>query len=74
MIHRRAPIRSAFGPVGEGGIIPVAAALTNAIARAIDPNRTGHELPLFTLPLKPERIYTACQLAAENTPQGDKLM
>jgi aerobic carbon-monoxide dehydrogenase large subunit len=53
-------------PVGEGGIIPVAAALTNALARAIDPSRIGHELPLFTLPLKPERIYAACQLAAEN--------
>jgi aerobic carbon-monoxide dehydrogenase large subunit len=57
-------------PVGEGGIIPVAAALTNAIARAIDPNRTGHELPLFTLPLKPERIYAACQLASANAPHG----
>ncbi len=53
-------------PVGEGGIIPVAAALTNALARAIEPSSTGHELPLFTLPLKPERIYAACQLAAEN--------
>jgi carbon-monoxide dehydrogenase large subunit len=57
--------------VGEGGIIPVAAALTNAIARAINPARSGHEIPLFTLPLKPERIFTACQLAAASPP-GDQ--
>jgi carbon-monoxide dehydrogenase large subunit len=50
--------------VGEGGIIPVAAALTNALARAIDPGRTGHEVALFSLPLKPERVFAACQLAA----------
>ena len=54
-------------PVGEGGIIPVAAALTNALARAIDPNGTGHQQPLFTLPLTPERVYAACRLAAANT-------
>ena len=57
-------------PVGEGGIIPVAAALTNALARAMDSSRTGHEVPLFTLPLKPERVYTACQLAAGNAARG----
>ena len=50
--------------VGEGGIIPVAAALTNALARAIDPGRTGHEVALFSLPLKPERVFAACRLAA----------
>jgi len=49
--------------VGEGGIIPVAAALTNAVARAIDPLRTGHEAVLFSLPLKPERVLAACQRA-----------
>jgi carbon-monoxide dehydrogenase large subunit/6-hydroxypseudooxynicotine dehydrogenase subunit gamma len=47
--------------VGEGGVIPVAAALTNAVARAIDPTRTGHELALFSLPLKPDRVFEACQ-------------
>jgi len=52
-------------PVGEGGIIPVAPALTNALARAIDPVRTGHELPLLSLPLKPERVHAACRLAVE---------
>ncbi|HEY6993693.1 MAG TPA: xanthine dehydrogenase family protein molybdopterin-binding subunit [Xanthobacteraceae bacterium] len=49
--------------VGEGGIIPVAAALTNAVARAIDAARTGHEDALFTLPLKPERVLAACRRA-----------
>jgi aerobic carbon-monoxide dehydrogenase large subunit len=51
-------------PVGEGGIIPVAAALTNALARAIDPVRTGHEVALFSLPLRPERVLAACERAA----------
>ncbi len=54
--------------VGEGGIIPVAAALTNALARAIDPARVGHEVALFSLPLKPERVFAACQHAAQATP------
>jgi carbon-monoxide dehydrogenase large subunit len=49
--------------VGEGGIIPVAAALTNAVARAIDPVRTGHEQALFSLPLRPERVLAACRRA-----------
>jgi 2-furoyl-CoA dehydrogenase large subunit len=50
--------------IGEGGVIPAAAAIANAISRAIDPSRSGHEQPLFTLPLKPERVFTACRLAA----------
>ena len=61
-------------PVGEGGIIPVAAALTNAVARAIDPVRTGHEILLFSLPLKPDRVLAACQraqLASARTVQSD---
>jgi carbon-monoxide dehydrogenase large subunit len=49
--------------VGEGGIIPVAAALANAVARAIDPTRTGHEQALFSLPLRPERVLAACRRA-----------
>jgi CO/xanthine dehydrogenase Mo-binding subunit len=49
--------------VGEGGIIPVAAALANAVARAIDPARTGHEEALFSLPLRPERVLAACRRA-----------
>ncbi len=54
-------------PVGEGGIIPVAAALTNALARAIDPEGTGHESELFTLPLRPDRVYSACRAARGKT-------
>jgi carbon-monoxide dehydrogenase large subunit len=60
-------------PVGEGGSIPVAAALANALARAIDPVRTGHEVPLFSLPLKPERVFAACQrvvLVGATSPQS----
>jgi carbon-monoxide dehydrogenase large subunit len=49
--------------VGEGGIIPVAAALTNAVARAIDPLRTGHETLLFALPLRPDRVLASCRSA-----------
>jgi carbon-monoxide dehydrogenase large subunit len=49
--------------VGEGGIIPVAAALANAVARAIDPTLTGHEQALFSLPLRPERVLAACRRA-----------
>jgi CO/xanthine dehydrogenase Mo-binding subunit len=56
--------------VGEGGIIPVAAALTNALARAIDPTRTGHEILLFSLPLTPERVFAACRHAASNAVPG----
>jgi CO/xanthine dehydrogenase Mo-binding subunit len=49
--------------IGEGGVIPASAAIANALARAIDPTHTGHETPLFTLPFKPERVFTACQAA-----------
>jgi aerobic carbon-monoxide dehydrogenase large subunit len=51
--------------IGEGGIIPVAAAIANALNRAIDGIRNGHETPLFTLPLKPERVLAACDLARD---------
>ena len=54
-------------PVGEGGIIPVAAALTNAVARAIDPVCTGHEKFLFSLPLRPDRVLAACGSAGALT-------
>jgi carbon-monoxide dehydrogenase large subunit len=37
--------------VGECGIIPVAAAITNAVARAISPDATGHEDPLYKIPI-----------------------
>lgn len=49
--------------IGEGGVIPAAAAIANALARAIDPRRAGHEGPLFSLPLKPERVFSACRMA-----------
>jgi hypothetical protein len=43
------------------------------LARAIDPVRTGHEVPLFSLPLKPERVFAACQrvvLVGATSPQS----
>jgi carbon-monoxide dehydrogenase large subunit len=49
--------------IGEGGVIPVAAAIANALARAIDPNKSGHETALFRLPLRPDRVFSACQAA-----------
>ncbi|GGC86821.1 xanthine dehydrogenase family protein molybdopterin-binding subunit [Chelatococcus reniformis] len=49
--------------IGEGGLIPTAAVIANALAHAIAPGATGHEAPLYTLPLRPERVYTACRLA-----------
>ena len=51
--------------VGEGGVIPAAAAITNALMRAIDPTQTGSEQPLLTLPLKPERVLAACRAAEQ---------
>lgn len=50
--------------IGEAGVIPAAPAIANALARAIDHQHTGHELPLFTLPLKQERVYSALRAAA----------
>ena len=49
--------------IGEGGVIPAAATIANALARAIDPEKSGHETSLFTLPLGPERVFAACQAA-----------
>jgi carbon-monoxide dehydrogenase large subunit len=46
--------------IGEGGTIPAAATIANALARAIAPRSTGPEALLFTLPLKPQRVYAAC--------------
>jgi carbon-monoxide dehydrogenase large subunit len=66
LVHRDTPATTnplGVRGIGEGGVIPSAAALANALARAIDPRQVGHEAPLFELPLKPERVYNACQLA-----------
>jgi carbon-monoxide dehydrogenase large subunit len=48
--------------IGEGGVIPAAAAIANALNRAIGSGCNGHEQPLFTLPLTPERVLAACDL------------
>ena len=49
--------------IGEGGTIPAAATIVNAVARTINSKKTGHESVLFVLPLKPERVFAACQAA-----------
>lgn len=49
--------------IGEGGTIPAAATIANALARTIDPRGSGHERSLFALPLKPQRVFAACQAA-----------
>ena len=59
--------------IGESGVIPAAPAIANALVRAIKPDGTGHEDPLFTLPLKPERVFAACRAAdkAAAAPSAD---
>ena len=42
--------------VGEGGVIPVAPAIMNAVSRAIDPAGNGHAAPLCRIPLRPEAV------------------
>lgn len=49
--------------IGEGGTIPAAATIANALARSMDAKHTGHETALFALPLKPQRVFAACQAA-----------
>ena len=66
LVHRDTPATTnplGVRGIGEGGVIPSAAALANALARRTDPRQVGHEAPLFELPLKPERVFNACQLA-----------
>ena len=49
--------------VGEGGVIPVAPAIANAVSRAIDPAGNGHAGPLCRAPLRPEAVLRAIRLA-----------
>jgi aerobic carbon-monoxide dehydrogenase large subunit len=68
LIHRETrPQTNPLGvrAVGEGGLIPAAAAITNALTRAIDPLATGFERALHTLPLKPERVRAAWRAAEQ---------
>jgi carbon-monoxide dehydrogenase large subunit len=54
--------------VGEGGVIPVAAAVANAVSRALGPSLPGAEALLCELPLRPERVLAA--LDARRAPGG----
>jgi len=47
--------------VGEGGIIPVAPAIVNAISRALVPVGTEPPSALFKLPLTPEAVLAAIE-------------
>jgi carbon-monoxide dehydrogenase large subunit len=51
--------------VGEGGIIPVAPAIVNAISRALVPPGTVPPAALFRLPLTPETVLEAIESLAE---------
>ncbi|MDO9217198.1 MAG: molybdopterin-dependent oxidoreductase, partial [Lacisediminimonas sp.] len=51
--------------IGEGGVIAVAPAIVNALAHAIAPGRSGHEQPLFSLPVRPPMILDAVRRAAD---------
>jgi len=55
--------------IGEGGTIAASSAIANALTRAIDSERSGHEAPLFELPLRPERVFAACQLSSKTKNQ-----
>jgi aerobic carbon-monoxide dehydrogenase large subunit len=65
--------------VGEGGTLPVAAALANAIGRALGPGVHGGDELLCTLPLTCERVRRAAEAAGQivrdlpPTPSSDGL-
>ncbi|HXP76020.1 MAG TPA: xanthine dehydrogenase family protein molybdopterin-binding subunit [Stellaceae bacterium] len=50
--------------VGEGGIIPVAPAIINALSRAIAPTGAVQEQGLFRLPLTPEAVLAVIDAAS----------
>jgi carbon-monoxide dehydrogenase large subunit len=54
--------------VGEGGTVPVAAAIANAVSRALGPALHGGEEALCRLPLTPERVLRACDAAMALSP------
>ena len=56
---------------GEGGTIAASSAIANALSRAIDAQHTGHEAPLYDLPLRPERVFEACRRAMKSTNLDD---
>jgi carbon-monoxide dehydrogenase large subunit len=45
--------------VGEGGVIPAAPAIVNALARIIAPTRVHEAQGLFSVPIKPEAVLRA---------------
>ncbi len=53
--------------VGEGGIIPVAPAIVNAIARAIGPCNVGNISELYRVPVRPENVLRAMTWGANRS-------
>ena len=58
--------------VGEGGVIPAAPAIMNAVSRAIDPAGNDHVGPLCRAPLRPEAVLRAirCVRSGSTAPCG----
>ncbi|MXY40418.1 MAG: xanthine dehydrogenase family protein molybdopterin-binding subunit [Rhodospirillaceae bacterium] len=58
--------------VGEGGVIPVAPAIMNAVSRAIDPAGKSHAAPLCRIPLRPEAVLRAISRvrSSRSAPRG----
>jgi carbon-monoxide dehydrogenase large subunit len=53
--------------VGECGVIPVAAAIANAVSRAIGGQAIGHEESLFKVPISPPAVLAALARAAQHS-------
>ena len=58
--------------VGEGGVIPVAPAIANAVARAIGAAGKNRAAPLCRIPLRPEAVLQAIRLvhSVQSVPRG----
>lgn len=57
--------------IGEGGAIPPAALVANALSRAIASIGPVREDLLSSAPLKPERVHAACRAAADGPVAAD---
>lgn len=56
--------------IGEGGLIPAAPAIANALARAMGSPDVNFEGSLYKVPLKQERVFQACRLAERQKARG----
>ncbi len=58
--------------VGEGGTVPVAAAIANAVSRALGPGVHAGDEELCRLPLNPERVLRASDAATAVNPDAGR--